>query len=159
MRTLADRLEHVLTCFLEISAPFLFKAIYWLTIEFHRRKICLPLPANRTRDFLSESANGILWRSSQRHLLSLRRESEPVKKSKKSEKKNPKNQKKTDTLQKPLESLSGNLSRLCPTGNFAWWSEPNCWLQLRVEHKARKGRMKFFSLVFCPLVQIWQQIY
>ena len=41
----------------------------------------------------------------QRHLLSLRKESEPVKKSKNPKKKK---QTKTDTFQKPLESLSGN---------------------------------------------------
>ena len=61
---------------------------------------------------MSESANPgrslldqpILVFSRWSHLLSLRRESEPVKNPKNPEKKRTK----TDTFQKPLESLSGN---------------------------------------------------
>ena len=56
MRTLADRIEHVLTCFLEFSAPF-FQS--HLLINY-RISCSTNLPANRKRDFLSESANGIL---------------------------------------------------------------------------------------------------
>jgi len=72
----ADRIEHVLTCFIEFPAPFFFKAIYWLTCEFHRRKLCLPIG---NEIFVRIQPMRFVWQISQRHLLSLRRESEPVK--------------------------------------------------------------------------------
>ena len=82
------------TCFVAFSGifwAFVFKDIYWLTGKFHRRKSCLPI---ESEIFCRNQPMGF-WRcSSQRHLLSLRANSEPVK-----------------NCQKPLESLSGNFDR------------------------------------------------
>ena len=58
--------------FLNFLRPFLFKAIYWLTIEFHRRKICLPIGSE---DLCPNQPMGFWGLFSQRHLLSLRSES------------------------------------------------------------------------------------
>ena len=70
------------------------------------------MPANRKRDFLSESANKIPSALLATPSIELKKKIGARKKNPIHKKKTDKNrQTKTDTFQKPLESLSGNLGK------------------------------------------------
>ena len=114
----------------------LFKDIYWLTREFHRHKICLPM---RSEIFVRIQPMGFLGRFSQCHLLSLRRESEPVKKLRAA--------RGCQSPDRDSGKISGRKNYFSYLKVLSLWAPVKCYLTARMESYQRVcGSVRFAHL-------------